>query len=260
VTDTDRPRTAAPGAPLWLALRPVPARPAHLALLVAHAGAGPSSLRDVAQALPPDWGVFALALPGRERRFAEPPEWELHAVARDAADGVRVLLDSVPGGPVGLTVAGQCSGAWLAYAIVAAGGPAVQSRCTALFAVSGLPWHAPRSGGVLPRESDAMWRQLAAAGNTPPAVAADGELRELLEPSIRADYAAVGRFPADAEPLGCPIVAVGGTYDADVDEEGLSGWSRYTASLRLAWLPSGHLPMLELPERTAKVLAGGSPD
>ncbi|MGY0055420.1 thioesterase II family protein [Streptomyces sp. LZ34] len=246
--------TTTPRARLWLNMRPGLERPSRLVFLVAHAGAGPSSLRDVEHELPPGWGAFALALPGRERRLMDPPEWELDQLAAEAAGEAGALLSAGPYRSVPVAVAGQCSGVWLAYAILAAGGPSLRSRCRTLFAVSGLPWDAPRTEDVLPDDSTAMWEQLSAAGNTPSDVAVDQEIRELLEPAIRADYDAVSRFPHAAEPLEVPIVVVAGSRDTEVDAATLKGWSRYTPSLEIVWLPSGHLPMQEVPGDTARVM------
>jgi surfactin synthase thioesterase subunit len=238
---------------LWLNMRPGVREPSCLVVLVPHAGAGPTNLRPLEQLLPDDWGVFALALPGRELRLAEPPDWDLADVARQAAQAMSVLMEAVPES-VPLLVAGQCSGAWLAHAILARGGRRLQERCRALLVVAQSPWDAPRSPNVLPEDSDALWAHLLASGNTPPDVAADEEIREMLEPAIRADYRAVARFPADAEPLGCPIVAIAGDRDPTLESMRLPGWARYTRCLRTVGVPSGHLPMQQASEEIARIM------
>jgi medium-chain acyl-[acyl-carrier-protein] hydrolase len=252
---------AAPAVRLWSNLRPRVDRPARVLLAVPHGGAGPTSLWSMVQCLPPDWGVLALCLPGRERLITEPPGWDPARITADAAAEVRALLappvtTPAPGAAAApaLVLAGQCLGAWLAYALAA--DPWIRERCTGLFVFSQTPWDAPREHPPLPADPEQMWAQLAASGDIPAAVVVDAEYRAVLAPIIRADYVAVGRFPTAAEPLACPIVAVTGEHDPAAGRLRPDGWARYTPSLRIVRLPCGHLPMQDLPAAAAGIIAG----
>lgn len=245
---------ALPGSGIWQDMRPdLEGRPAVVLFALAHAGAGPSSLRALERLLPADWAVFALGLPGRERRMAEPPDWEFQGVAETAAEEARTLLATEPYHDTPVLMVGQCSGAWLAYAVLARA-PELQPRCRALFVVSQAPWHAPRRIEALPEDSDAMWSRLSTSGDIPPDVAVDEEMREMLEPVFRADYRAVEGFPTLAEPLKCPIVAVGGSGDAESDDLCLAEWARYSSAHDVIWLDCGHLPVQEMPDEIARLM------
>jgi surfactin synthase thioesterase subunit len=244
---------------LWLNMRPGLQIPSCLLLLIPHAGAGPSSVRAIEKVLPSDWGVFALSLPGRELRITEPPQWDIGKVSQEAAQAAQMLLEAIPQ-PLPLLVAGQCSGAWLAHAILDQGGRQLQEGCRALFVIAQTPWHLPRSPDLLPEDSDAMWAQLLSTGDTPADVAADAEMREILEPVIRADHEAVARFPAHAGPVVCPIVAVAGKRDPFFGQLRSADWARYAPSLRTVLIDSGHLPMQESPEEVARVVASALRD
>jgi medium-chain acyl-[acyl-carrier-protein] hydrolase len=65
---------------------------------------------------------------------------------------------------------------------------------------------------------------------------------ELLSPIVRADFEAIQtyRYMPD-EPLDCPITAIGGLQDRDVDRESLEGWRQQTtSSFSLRMLPGDH--------------------
>jgi surfactin synthase thioesterase subunit len=238
---------------LWLDLRPGVERPSRTMFLIGHAGAGTGNLRPFARLLPQDWSVWALALPGRDRRLDEPADWRLAEVSQQAA---AAAAEVVAGNPEGrIVVIGQCLGGWLGYSLLADGGMQMQARCEELVIVSQSPWHAPRPEARLPSDSDAMWGGLAAAGDVPAEIAEDDEFRELLEPAVRADYAALAEMPRDARPISCPILAIGGTRDPARELLNLPEWKRYTPSAEVAWLDAGHLPLQDDPGSLAALLA-----
>ncbi len=238
---------------VWSNLRSKVARPSALALLVPHGGAGPTSMWDMAERLPPDWGVHALCLPGRERRIAEPPEWAPEGVARDAADALTPLV-AATSGPV--VLAGQCLGGWLAYLILREADAALAQRCRSLVVLSQKPWDAPRLGRSLPDDPAHMWAALEATGDTPAEIAVDDEFRELLEPIIRADHEAIRHFPTAQLPVTRPITVVVGEHDPALERLRPQDWARYTPELTTVRLPCGHLPAQDLPGEVATLLTG----
>ena len=57
----------------------------------------------------------------------------------------------------------------------------------------------------------------------------NAELRELVLPTLRADFAMLDHYQYRPEPpLACPITALGGQNDAVVDPESLAAWSEHT--------------------------------
>lgn len=63
----------------------------------------------------------------------------------------------------------------------------------------------------------------------PPAVRANAELMELVEPVLRADFEALDNYTPQADaPLSFPILALGGSDDRAVSSEDLGAWARHT--------------------------------
>jgi surfactin synthase thioesterase subunit len=221
--------------------------------LIGHAGAGTGNLRLFAGLLPQGWSVWALALPGRDLFLDEPAGWRPTEVSRRAAAAAAEVYAEDPEGRI--VVIGQCLGGWLGYSLLADGGPQMQARCEELVIVSQSPWHVPRPEAALPSDSDTLWTRLAATGDVPAEIAGDDEFRELLEPAVRADYAALAEMPRNAEPLSCPILAIGGTRDPARELLNLPEWERYTPSAEVTWLDAGHLPLQDDPGSVATLLA-----
>jgi surfactin synthase thioesterase subunit len=79
-------------------------------------------------------------------------------------------------------------------------------------------------------------------GGVPREVLEDGNLAELFIPTLRADFALVETYRyADDVPLGCPIIAFGGTEDSQVAPADLSAWRKHTSrSFSMRMFPGGH--------------------
>ncbi|MEK7324786.1 MAG: thioesterase domain-containing protein, partial [Chloroflexota bacterium] len=77
---------------------------------------------------------------------------------------------------------------------------------------------------------------------TPDEVLDHAELRELLLPILRADFAASETYAFEAgEPLTCPISAFGGLQDEHVTREHLEAWHEHTtAPFGVRMLPGDH--------------------
>jgi medium-chain acyl-[acyl-carrier-protein] hydrolase len=84
--------------------------------------------------------------------------------------------------------------------------------------------------------------ELGRRGGTPPELLQSDAFMELLLPTIRADFEVCETYGyVERPPLECPIVAFGGSEDAQVGEDELRGWSEMTTScFRLVMLRGGH--------------------
>lgn len=253
-----RPASAGLVSKHWLDMRPAVRRPACRVLLVAHGGAGPSVFWPMVQSLPEDWGALGLCLPGRDRRALEDPEWSPEHTAAEAALELLDLLAAVPDGAP-LIVAGQCMGAWLGYLVLVHGGAELQSRCERFIVFSQKPPHAPRSASHANDDSEQLWQWLESSGMVPAQVARDLEIRELLEPVMRADQATLGLFPTSVPPIECRIDALVGERDPGFERLVPEEWSRYTPHLRVLRLPYAHLLTQDGPERCAEIVVQGIP-
>ncbi|GAA1647237.1 thioesterase II family protein [Catellatospora bangladeshensis] len=235
----------------WEPLRSDP-EPQRLLFLAPHVGGGAAVGRDLARSLPDGWAVYGLVLPGRERLIAEPVEWEFDAAATVAADALEEVAARHPAAEVvGL---GQCSGAWLMYAILARAASRPGSRARLMVAVSQGAWHLPRVHPDLPESSETLWAQLVASGDAQPAVAEDEDARDLLEPVIRADYTAVAGFPYAADPLKIPLLVVAGSEDRDIDRSVAQSWADYCTRLDFEEVSGGHYLLQENPAAVARAV------
>ncbi|SNT58636.1 Surfactin synthase thioesterase subunit [Actinomadura meyerae] len=196
------------GDGLWLTrLTGASAEPAIRVFAFPNAGAGPNVFTGLARHLPAWLGLWAVALPGREARFNEPPRTELAPLTADLAEAL------LPHSTRPYVLFGDCSGALLAYLVShrvrELGGPA-----PARLVVSGYP--PPDQANRTPEEllaldSAEFWSRLVALGGIPPEIAAADDLREVFEPAFRADYHLLAQYEhRPLPPLDTPIISLSG--------------------------------------------------
>lgn len=186
-------------------------------------------------------------LPGRENRITEPPAFTIGEIADEIAPAT--------GEPYALY--GHSMGARVAFEVTrelrrrGLPGPAL------LFAGGGHPPHrkVPLAATAdLP--DDAFIDQLVRRAGAQPELKHEPELRDLLLPVLRADFAWIKRYRYEPEPpLGTPIVALTGVDDGEVGVADLLGWARHTtAGFRLRTMPGGHLFVQDRPADVAAVI------
>ena len=188
-----------------------------------YAGGGASVFRRWAQELP-DWiELWAMQAPGREDRVAEPPVDRLPALVADLEAAIVEQLDRPfvfyghsLGGLVGFELARtlQRGGRTAGRLVVSASKPPQ------------LPLRLP----VIHQLPAALFlHELRRYNGTPDGVYQSRELRDLLLPGLRADFALFETHAHEpGEPLACPITAFGGQSDENVLESELSAWSDLT--------------------------------
>lgn len=173
-------------------------------------------------------------LPGREARHGEP-----------AIEDMAVLIDALAATfPVEPPYAmfGHSLGAIVAFELArwlrSAGRPAPVH----LF-VSGSPAPDLRRRldlGELP--SDELWAKLRALDGTPASVLDSPDLRELVEPMLRADFLLSDRYAyTEQPPLSCPMTVLRGADDPGVSIAQAAGWARHTSgSCAIEAFDGGH--------------------
>lgn len=223
-------------APRWLCALREPERPRHRVLLLPHAGAGPYALGRLVAMLPESAEVLVAALPGREHRLAEPPRSRL----ADVLDGVQAeLLDRAP---LPTVVFGCSVGALLAVRIA----ERLPQSCSGVVVASQTPGGHERP--VLYAEGEReLLRIFTEAGDTPPAVLADDDIRASLLVRLQADL----RLGAEAEwgfadiRLQVPVTVLGGLHDPLAPARHLHGWALHTTGeCRVVMLSGGHFAYL----------------
>ncbi|MFJ8233540.1 thioesterase II family protein [Streptomyces sp. NPDC094448] len=213
--------------------------PQRTALLVLpHAGGNAHAYSDWRDRLPADVRLLIGQYPGRGARYSE----ELPTTIADLAGPVAAAL---PGDlPEDLVVLGHSMGSLVAFEVVrrlaAAGRPAralVASACRAPFLPNPSAVHPERL------DDDQLVAAIKERGGTDDGILDEPELREIVIPSIRADFAIddVYRCAADEASVDCPVTVIGGDQDPVVPVTALGRWAEITAAgFTEHVLPGGH--------------------
>jgi medium-chain acyl-[acyl-carrier-protein] hydrolase len=217
------------------------AGPAPLRLIcLPHAGGGASLFRDWPAALEGRAEVCAVQLPGREGRLSEPPIAALGPLVDALHAGLRPWL----GAPFALF--GLSMGALLAYELAQRlqeeGGP---GPCAVIVAAHRAPHLPDRRDPIGHLDDEAFVDELRRLDGTPPGVFDEPELRELLLGALRADVALCETYRHEARaPLRCPVAALGGRDDPQVDPGELLAWHEHTSErFTLTLFRGGHFPL-----------------
>lgn len=213
----------------YLAPRPL-IQPRWRLICFAHAGAGASAFHPWA-ALLAEAGVElrAAQYPGRENRWGEPLITTVAAMAADWAEKWEELVgpDEVP-----VAVYGHSMGALVAYEL-ARRVPATGKPLRHLLLGGRNPPHVPSSRSAIHHLPDDEFMQQVAQryGNLPAALLADPDMKALLIPVLKADFALVdtyrGELP-ERPSLAVPLTVLNGRQDPFTDRDQLTDWARYT--------------------------------
>jgi surfactin synthase thioesterase subunit len=212
-----------------------------------HAGGGPGSLAQLAAELPASIELWALNLPGRQSRLAEP-------CRTDLAPLVAELAAEVAGSAQPFALFGYCGGALLAYLVARHVQPC--HLVVSSFAAPDLAL-IPRRLPTLP--SELFWKAILDEGGVPNELAERTGLRPVFEPALRADfglYASYRHNHDDSPPLDIPITVLHGRADTSLTRGSLLGWQRQsTYPVKLREVDAGHWLVEEAPHDVAVALA-----
>jgi len=189
--------------------------------------------REWASQLPGDVELWAVQLPGRERRIMEASIANIATLAERAVAGLRPLLT----GPYAFF--GHSMGAILSFE--AARRLRLRPPAKLIVSAHSAPQLARPREILRHRMSDPeLTEEIARLGLTPAEVLENKELVELLLPVIRADFQAVETYAyTDEPPLACPLSAYGGREDVNVPPETIEAWSAQTTNTFRAHLFAG---------------------
>ena len=206
-------------------------------VVLPYAAAGATALRPVLSGLPDDVELLGVALPGRERRFGEPPAGSLEEIV-DA-----VVAELVAREPVPTSLFGHCMGASMAVVLAL--------RHPELFGGLVVSGQDPPGGPWTTSDLDdaGIVEFLTAAGNTAPELLSDAFWREKLITLFRSD-AEIGtqasRATAAGVALSQDLLVLGGAEDPYVDAGPLSGWAACTTGrCEVLVLPGDHFFVLD---------------
>lgn len=226
-----------------------------------HAGGAASAYQGWARRLAPGTELLAVQYPGRQERLADPCSESME----ETADAVSAALAALP--PLPTVVYGHSMGSLVAYEAV---------RRLELRA----PWNLPvrlfvsgtaaphRDREDLPGPDDealvAYTRRQNGAAEPSARDAADvdpyaiPELRELLLPSLRADFGLLRAYRPARPPVrvGVPVTAFGGDRDAGCPPASLETWADLTTSeFTTRVFPGGHFYLREHEELVVALVA-----
>lgn len=222
---------------LWIS-RPAPPPHARLRLFCfPYAGGTAADFRAWPSRLPTGVDVVAIQLPGRANRVREPRFMSLTPLVEVLQEVLRPHLRPP------FAFFGHSMGALIAYALARRLHAADGSRPVRLY-VSGhraphLPSRDPPVHSLPDREFLDELRQL---NGTPEEILRDAELRELMLPLLRADFAIAETYVhVPGEPLDCPVLALGGRDDPLVSEPEVRAWRETTTGpFRHRMIPGDH--------------------
>jgi medium-chain acyl-[acyl-carrier-protein] hydrolase len=226
-----------PKSSAWFAhVRPNPQARLRLFCLP-YSGGNASIFAGWADILPATIEVCPIQLPGHGSRIAEAPLADIRSLVEATATALLPFLDRP------FAFFGHSMGALLSFELARLlrrrHGQSPVGLCVSAHRAPQLPDRGPALHAL---PEPAFWEELRRLNGTPPEVLAHAELRQLIEPILRADFTVCEVYTyADEEPLACPITAFGGLQDHDVTREELAAWREQTrGAFALRMLPGDH--------------------
>ena len=93
-------------------------------------------------------------------------------------------------------------------------------------------------------------------GSVPKQVFDDPDLRGMVLPGLRADFALIETYQyIEKESLSCPITAFGGEQDSTVPVETLSAWRQHSSSFCLRFVQGNHLCLSSVRQHLVQALS-----
>ena len=212
--------------------------PAVRVVAVPHAGGSAAAYFPLLPAIPANWDLLLLDLPGRGKRHRLPPLPNMTRIVATAVADLRPWT-----GPP-LALFGHSMGAIVATEV--AHDLVSRGIAPAWLGVSGRAAPGSGSAHAAPshRLSDAeLLRSLAEMGGLPDRLAEVPEFRDRLLSLVRADLTAVDGYrpPAGRDPLPVPLTAFGAIDDVWAPPGAVAAWRQETTGpFRLRWFTGGH--------------------
>jgi medium-chain acyl-[acyl-carrier-protein] hydrolase len=207
----------------WLMVRQ-PNRWADLRLFCfPYSGAGATIFTRWSERLPYGIELCAIQLPGRENRLSEP----LHTRIRPVVEQITEVLESYLDKPFAFF--GHSLGSLIGFEVLRRLHDEYGATPQHFFAAGHGAPQLPRTRSPIHHLPDAEFtEELRRYNGTPEAVLANRELRQLLYPILRADFAIYETYEyIPGRPLACPITVYGG-YADEIAEEQLWAWAEQT--------------------------------
>ena len=221
----------------WITCRK-PRPQAHLRLFCfPYAGGGVSIFRAWSDSLPADVEVCPVQLPGRGTRLMEPPFTRLSPLIQALAQALFPLMDKP------FAFFGHSLGALVSFELARQLRREYAVQPVRLFiSADRAPQIPNRDPAIHSLPEGEFLVELRRLNGTPREVLEDEELRQIMLPLLRADFAVYETYGYSTEPpLNCPISAFGGSQDHRVSRSDLEAWREQTSvSFSLRMFPGDH--------------------
>lgn len=188
-----------------------------------------------------DIELYAVQYPGREDRVLEACIGDMGTLVSSIVDALQPLLHRP------LALFGHSMGAGVAYEVARQ----LEPEPVCLF-VSGRHSPAEQLGnGVRFRDDDGVLAELERLGGTPTELLSNPELREMVLPALRSDFALEETYrQLGGQQLSCPIIALVGDDDPDVSPNQLERWKDFTTgSFKLQVFAGDHFYLVSERQR-----------
>jgi medium-chain acyl-[acyl-carrier-protein] hydrolase len=229
--------TTATASDSWITRRK-PSPQARLRLFCfPYAGGGVSIFRAWSDGLPADVEVCPVQLPGRGTRLMEPPFTRLSPLIEALTQALFPLLDKP------FAFFGHSLGALVSFELARQLRRQYAVQPVRLFISADRAPQIPNRDPPIHSLSEGEFLvELRRLNGTPREVLEDEELRQIMLPLLRADFAVYETYGYRTEPpLNCPISAFGGLQDHRVNRGDLEAWRDQTSvSFSLRMFPGDH--------------------
>ncbi|MFJ9547030.1 thioesterase II family protein [Streptomyces erythrochromogenes] len=213
-----------------------------------HGGGSAAAFRS--WSMGPDVEVVGVQYPGRADRFGDPFPEDLERLGREVGEAI-ATLDERP-----TALFGHSLGALVAYE-AARHLEGIGQAPVHLFASACRSPQVADSGPSLAGLDDAtLAAEVMKMGGTEALILEDLELRDLVLPYIRADFALVEAYAPLAEPLAVtPVLALGAAADPYATGAEMDGWSQVTqAGFRVERFAGDHFYLVTRQEEVLATL------
>jgi medium-chain acyl-[acyl-carrier-protein] hydrolase len=213
---------------------------------IPYAGAGASVYFPWLEQAIPDVEIYAIHLPGRERRIREVPFSQLSPLVTELSEAIRPYLTR------SFAFFGHSMGALISFELTRALRRRYGRTPLHLFMSAQPAPQLPNPEPALCHLSDSEFlKELQKLNGTPSEVLTNKELMQLVLPTLRADFALTETYRYQSDlPFDCPISVFGGEDDLNIRAEHLDAWRDQTLStFQLKLFNGDHFYLL--PQREA---------
>jgi pyochelin biosynthetic protein PchC len=186
--------------------------------------------------------LLGVQYPGRADRIDHPCADDVPAMAREITAAI-LALEAAPA-----IIFGHSFGAAVAFEVTAL--LSERGRSPTGLAVSGRGAPEHRGDPPVHLQGDAaIWQEIVRLGGTASEIADSPEWQALLAPALRADFRASETYrPRPTMTVTCPVLALAGDADPDVETIDVAAWARFCdGEVGVRRFPGGHFYLDDQP-------------